>query len=220
MKFMRSSVCSFKFATGYKINELRTIITEYGRICNIFIGYFWEHGVPHKSELIKNVLCIPEDTWLSERLKKAAARESIDLIKSTKERWKNKPSKIKMPIHKCKRICVPGTIANLNMSKESKHFDAWLHIASVGEKHIFDLPINFHKHFNKMMILGKKLNSYIISEKCVQFSFEIETMPKKEPINCFGIDTGINAALNILERFLTGIYGFCSKPQSLGVTQV
>jgi hypothetical protein len=44
MKLIRSSKCSLKFATKYKLNELKIILTEYGKVCNIFIEYFWKNG--------------------------------------------------------------------------------------------------------------------------------------------------------------------------------
>lgn len=198
MKFIRSSKCSLKFATKSKLDELQFILTEYGKVCNIFIEHFWKNVTPSKSKLLKNIVDIPKETWLSFSLRQVAAREAVDMVKSTKERWKNKPDKMKMPIHKGKRMYVSSNIADLNKSKESTEFDAWLHITSIGEKHILDLPIKFHRHFNKIISLGKRLNSYIITNKYVQFSFEIETLPKKESVNCIGIDTGINvlASLN------------------------
>lgn len=54
-----------------------------------------------------------------------------------------------MPVHKGRRMYVSSTITDLIESKESTEFDAWLHIASVGDKHILDLSIGYHKHFNK-----------------------------------------------------------------------
>ena len=44
MKLIRSSKCSFKFATASKLQELRKVLSEYGRVCNIFIDYFWKNG--------------------------------------------------------------------------------------------------------------------------------------------------------------------------------
>ena len=196
MKLIRSSKCSLKFATKYKLNELKTILSEYGKVCNVFIEYFWNNGAPSKSELLKDVVDLPKDTWLSARLRKVAAREAIDMIKATRERWKNEPNKMTMPVHKGRRMYVSCTIAELQ-NKETTEFDAWLHIASVGGEHIFDLPIKFHKHFNKLALQGKRLNSYILTEKYVQLSFEIETGKKKSDTNAVGIDTGIKALASL-----------------------
>ena len=51
MKIVRSSKCSLKFATKHKTEELQTILTEYGKVCNIFIDHFWKNGTPSKAEL-------------------------------------------------------------------------------------------------------------------------------------------------------------------------
>ena len=196
MKLIRSSKCSLKFATKSKIDELKIILTEYGKVCNIFIDYFWKNGTPPKSGLLKEIVDIPKGTWLSARLRKVAAREAIDMINAARERWKSKPNKMVIPVHKGRRMYVSCTIAELQ-NKETAEFDAWLHIQSIGDDHIFDLPIKFHKHFNKLALKGKRLNSYIITEKYVQFSFEIETGKKKSGINAIGIDTGIKALASL-----------------------
>lgn len=81
MKIIRSSKCSLKFATKSKMNELQIILGEYGRVCNIFIEHFWSISTPSKSKLLKDIVDLPKDTWLSARLRKVAAREAIDLIK-------------------------------------------------------------------------------------------------------------------------------------------
>lgn len=194
MKLIRSTKCSLKFSTKKKMDELLIILEEYSKVVNIFINYFWLNpDKSSKGELLKPVVDLPE-TWLSARLRKVAAREAIDMINATKLRWKDKAV---IPVHKGNRMYVSCTIADLIPSKESTEFDAWLHIASVGNKMIMDLPIKYHKHFNKYNVLGKRLNSYIITRKYVQFSFEIVTQPKKEGKKCIGVDTGINALASL-----------------------
>jgi len=201
MKLIRSTKCSLKFATAKKQNELLTILSEYSKVINIFIDYFWLNTDKiSKGELLKPVVDIPE-TWLSARLRKVAAREAIDMINASKQRWKEKAVK---PLHKGNRMYVSCTIADLVPTKnngykteESRLFDAWLHIASVGNKMIMDLPIKYHKHFNKYNNIGKRLNSYIITKNYVQFSFEIITESKKEGLKCIGVDTGINALASL-----------------------
>lgn len=204
MKLIRSTKCSLKFSTKKKMLDLTTILNEYGKVVNIFIQYFWSN--PEKASkvlLLKDIVDIPE-TWLSARLRKVAAREAIDMVLATKERWKDKPAKMVMPVHKGNRMYVSCTIADLVPTKnsgykteDSRLFDAWLHIASVGNRMIIDLPIKYHKHFNKYNNIGKRLNSYIITKNYVQFSFEIITESKKEGLKCIGVDTGINALASV-----------------------
>jgi IS605 OrfB family transposase len=201
MKLIRSTKCSLKFCTVKKQNELSVILTEYGKVVNIFIDYFWLNtDKATKVELLKPIVDLPE-TWLSARLRKVAAREAIDMINASKQRWKEKALK---PVHKGNRMYVSCTIADLVSTKnngykteDSLRFDAWLHIASVGNKMIMDLPIKYHKHFNKYNNIGKRLNSYIITKNYVQFSFEIVTETKKEGLKCIGVDTGINALASL-----------------------
>ena len=196
MKVIRSTKCSVKFSTDKKKSKLNTILTEYSKVVNFFIDKFWQDldNIPPKSKLLKPIVDLPINiTWLSARLRKVAAREAIDMILATKQRWKEKPEKISKPTHKGNRMYCSSTIADLIPSKQSTNFDAWLHLSSIGNKIILDLPIKYHKHFNKYNQLGKRLNSYIITKDYIQFSFEIETRTKKEGLKCVGIDSGINA---------------------------
>ncbi len=195
MKIIRSTKCSTKFATQKKKRELFAVLQEYGNVVNMFINYFWTNPTD-KAKLLKPIVDLPQ-TWLSARLRKVAAREAIDMISASKERWKNQPNKLVMPKHKGKRMFVSSTIAELKDSKKTKDFDAWLHIASVGNKITMDIPIKFHKHYNKLCIKGKRLNSYIITESYVQFVFETETGAKRDGKKCIGIDTGINALASL-----------------------
>ena len=192
MKIIRSAKCSLKFSTRNKLSVLQNVLSEYGKVVNIFIDHFWElDKLPGKTDLLKDIVDIPiHQTWLSARLRKVAAREAIDMILAVKAKKKGKKSK---PVHKGQRMNVSCTIANLYSSEETNEFDSWLHLASVGNKVILNLPIKPHKQYIKWNELGKRLNSYIITDKYVQFCFEIETGKKKEVNKQIGIDTGINA---------------------------
>lgn len=190
MKLKRSSKCTLKFATEAKRQTLKTILTEYGQVVNFFIEQFWIN-TPTKAELLKDIVNLP-DTWLSARLRKVAAREAIDMVKAVKE-----AGKTTKPIHRGTRMHVSSTIASLQIRGKAKEFDCWLHLASMGNNIILDLPIRGHKHINRLMAAGKQLASYIITENYVQFCFEIETGPKTQNGEVVGIDTGINALASL-----------------------
>jgi len=242
MKVIRSTKCSLKFATENKLNQLEEVLTEYGKVVNIFIDYFWNNSVKiSKKDLLKPIVDIP-DTWLSARLRKVAAREAIDMVFSVKEVFSSNKDQLNLTIksiqskinslkktintrqnrkkinnlycklkklnnkysmmqpHKPKhlgnRMNVSCTIAELQSSKNAK-FNAWLHLSSIGNKVIIDLPIQYHKHFNELNSIGKRLNSYIIKKDYVQFCFEIETGKKKDVNILVGVDTGINALASL-----------------------
>ena len=219
MKIIRSSTCTLKFSTKEKRNQLAVVLTEYGRVTNLFIEKFW--NMPErmtKEKLLAAIINAP-DSWLTARLRKVAAREAIDMINATlnkddekrqqiqdtiksleskgkkADRQQAKLDKIKsvMPTHKGNRMYVSTTIANLKASKTANAFDSWLEVRCLGNKISLDLPIQFHKHYNKLNKRGKRLNSYIITKDSVQFCFEIDTGAKKDDGIELGLDTGINA---------------------------
>jgi IS605 OrfB family transposase len=195
MKITRSSKCSLKFTTAEKRGRLQRVLGEYGKVVNAFIDLFWDRDkCPENRDLLKDLLAEVPDTWLSERLKKVAAREAISMIKARRSRDGEKAVK---PTHSGRSMTVSSTIADLRKAKKASSFDAWLHVASVGGKIVLDLPIRFHKHFNKWAALGKRLNAYVIHLDRVQFCFEIETGPKLTPNRCVGVDTGIKALASL-----------------------
>jgi hypothetical protein len=112
-----------------------------------------------------------------------------------------------MPRHAGKSMSISCTVAELQEIKDAKGFDAWLHLSSVGRGTILDLPVRFHKHFNRLSNCGRRLNSYVVSSDTVQFAFEVETGIKRQIKTSVGIDTGIKAlaTLSIGERFGTDI---------------
>ena len=84
MKIVRSTKCSIKFATKKKKLELQTILKEYGKVVNVFVDYFWNHPEIDKTKLLKPIVDIPKNSWLSARLRKVAAREALDMVSSVK----------------------------------------------------------------------------------------------------------------------------------------
>ena len=193
MKIIRSSRCSLKFATQRKRDNLSKILAEYAKVVNSFIRYFWINPDIHKIDLLKPIVDFPKDSWLSFSLRQTAAREALDMISASKERDKDKAVR---PTHHGKRMRVSSNVATLVPTEDTPEFNAWLHLGSMGDKNI-DLPIKYHKHFNKLAEIGKRLNSYVITENDVQFCFEITAEPKREGTHCIGIDTGINALASL-----------------------
>ena len=189
MKIKRSSICTLKFTNQGKLERLRTVLKEYGEVVNFFISKFWE-TTPKKVELLKSIVN-SSDSWLTARAKKVAAREAIDLINSSKESAKALDKIPKMPLHHGNSMHISSTLIQLKPSRNT--FDYWLHLYSLGKGIILDLPIKGHKQMNKLKALGKRLESYIITENSVQFCYEIETGPKKTEGDIIGVDAGINA---------------------------
>jgi hypothetical protein len=189
MKINRSTKLGLKFATASKHQELCRVLDEYARVVNMFIDRFWD-ACPKKAELLKPVVD-SVDSWFGARMRKVAAREAIDMVQAMKARGGNKP------VHRGKRMCVSSTIAQLQPAKSAEEFDAWLHLYSIGEGVILDLPVRYHQHFNKLAERGKRLESYVITRSSVQLCFEVETGPKREVKTAVGADTGIKALVSL-----------------------
>jgi len=199
MKIKRSSKCSLKYANQNKLKQLDVVLIEYANVVNHFIDLFWNKKLPRKAELLKPIVDSPE-SWLSARLRKVAARESIDMIKSSIEKAKTDKKDPVKPIHRGKRMCVSSTIASLLPSKKSTKFDCWLKLTSIGNKIKINIPLKLHKHFNKLSKKGKRLESYVVTKESIQFCFEINTGEKQKKDKCIGIDTGINALASTSNR--------------------
>jgi transposase len=179
MKITRSSKCSLKFLNKTKRILLEKIMMEYSRCVNVFISKLNKTDKP--SILVKSFLAHCEDSWLSQRLLQNAAREALDMVKTSKDD--------KKPLHSAKRMCLNANICQ--MGDPSQEFDLWLKIRSIGNKEKLNIPLKKHTHFNKLNERGKLLNYFIVTKDYIQFSFEIETGPKKEIKKIVGLDTGI-----------------------------
>ena len=189
MKINRSTKLSLKQATPAKHQELSRVLDEYARVVNGFIDLFWDE-CPRKAELLKPVVdSVP--SWFGARMRKVAAREAIDMVKAMKALKGNKPT------HNGKCMCVSSTIAQLQTANKAEEFDAWLRLYCIGEGISLYLPVRYHKHFNKLLERGRRLESYVITRTTVQLCFEIETGPKKVPTTAVGVDTGIKALASL-----------------------
>lgn len=91
-----------------------------------------------------------------------------------------------------------------NIGKENKtSFDFWMKLSAFTTKKRTKkeskicLPLNRNKHFNNLLKIGKLGKSVILTENCIQFSFEIEVVPKKETGKTEGVDIGILSPLTM-----------------------
>jgi transposase len=191
--------------TSEKREQLEVIRAEYTKVVNLFIDLFWEN-TPKKIDLLKGVLnLVKESTWFSQRMIQNSAREAIDMISAAKAQAEEAEEEPIKPAHFGNRMILSKSIALFELPKNTKEFDNWLHLQSIGNQIIFDIPIRRHKHFNQLMEEGKLCTTVQILRNHVQFSFEIETGPKLPFDSCIGIDTGIKslAALSTGEHLGT-----------------
>jgi IS605 OrfB family transposase len=192
MKIIRSSRHSIKFTTSHKREVLFNFIEEYSKVVNLFIDIFWEKQIP-KREINKPIIDLTKNqTWITYRARKVASYEAIGMVLSELNKEKLVYTK---PHHNGKRIHAYEDIAKIEFSKNSKHFDCWVHLHSIGKKISLDIPIKLHRHFHKLVAKGRLMTSCIISKKDIQLCFGIITEPKKELNKIIALDTGMNNLL-------------------------
>lgn len=148
MKIKRSSKCTLKFANQQKLDQLKTVLCEYGQVVNFYINHFWDN-TPTKADLLKPIVDLP-DTWLTARARKVAAREALDMISSAKRKAEECEEQPIKPTHRGKRMHVSSTLARFEVSK-TKEFDGWLHLRSLGNN--FALRLKQDRNSSKANVL-------------------------------------------------------------------
>ena len=76
-------------------------------------------------------------------------------------------------------------------------FDAWITVASLGNKIKLEIPFKFHKHFNEMMKSGKIKTGVRLSEKQITLMFDL---PDSVPVSTgttIGVDIGQKTTLSV-----------------------
>ena len=199
MKIARSSKTTLKFATRKKRELLERIMKEYSRVVNIFIEMFW--GNPFTRQMLLAPVINAPETWLSARMRQCAAREALGMIDCAEESAKVKGTVPIKPVHTSQKMILSAQVVKIEKGRNS--FDLWLVLSSIGEGIKIYLPLKRHRHFN-FFANWKMSNSVVIHQNDVQFSFEIETGPKKNAGPQIGIDVGINHLLATSEGELLG----------------
>lgn len=137
---IRKSTINLKFANFGKLKKIKEIAEEYQRVVNIFIDVLWEQQ-QFSGSFVKNTLI---ESWLSARLKQAAAKQALSIIKSQrKKKKKHKPTLNKLVMELDSRF--------IDIKQDINHFDIWIKLSSIGNKIIINLPSQKHIHFNKFL---------------------------------------------------------------------
>ncbi len=137
---IRKSTINLKFANKGKLQKLKEVAEEYQRVVNIFIGILWnEQQFSGRFVSDTNV-----ESWLSARLKQAAAKHALSIVKSQrKKKKKQKPTLKKLVIEFDSRF--------VDIVQDVNSFDIWIKFSSIGNKIIINFPSRKHIHFNKFL---------------------------------------------------------------------
>ena len=204
MKIIRSSKCSLKFTNQGKIEKIKVILEEYSKAVNYYIDLLKDWELKGGQFIETPIINSFNHEWMTHRLKKNVCREAVGMLCSYQTKVKNGDTKAKPPHHYGKSMTLASTCVNISFTDRTD-FDIWLHIHSIGNKIIFNLPLKKHKHFNKWLERGKLNNTVIIYKDKIQFSFDIKIEKKKEIKKIVGLDTGINALVSLSDGSQLGL---------------
>ena len=140
---IRRSIINLKFANIGKLKKLKEVAEEYIRVVNIFITNLWEQH-QFSGNFIKDTTV---ESWLSARLKQAAAKQALSIVKSQRKKKKKH-----MPI--LKRLSLELDSRFIDIKQDVNHFDIWIKFSSIGNKITINLPSQKHFHFNRFIKNG------------------------------------------------------------------
>ena len=140
---IRKSTINLKFANIGKLKKLKEVAEEYIRVVNIFITNLWEQH-QFSGNFVKDTTV---ESWLSARLKQAAAKQALSIVKSQRKKKKKH-----MPI--LKRLSLELDSRFIDIKQDVNHFDIWIKFSSIGNKIIINLPSQKHFHFNRFIKNG------------------------------------------------------------------
>ncbi len=139
-KMIRKSTINLKFANKGKLEKVKEIADEFVRIVNIFVDILWEQQ-QFSGNFVEDTVV---ESWLSARMKQAAAKQALSIVKSQrKKKKKTKPT--------LKRIVIELDSRFVDIKQDVNHFDIWLKLSSIGNRLIINLPSQKHIHFNKFI---------------------------------------------------------------------
>lgn len=201
MKYTRSSKCYFtKWLTESKMIVLREFIAEMHTVV--------EWAIAHHEQDILNGMKKPQlllaekldkcESWLTARAKKNAFAEAYALVLGTKRSADalNKP--YSTPTHDSSRIMLSCTNAEIQLNPELDSYDLLVEIRCFdSRKRAVEvaIPLKRNEMFNKWKSKGKLCSSVILTDKYIQFSFEMEQGKSTEG-NILGIDPGAVHVIN------------------------
>jgi len=138
---IRKSTVNLKYANAGKLQKVHTTAIEYQRVINLFIDSLWKQK-QFSGKFVKNTAV---ESWLSARLRQAAAKQALAIVKSQrKKKKKSKPKFNKLVMELDSRfVTVTQDLENT--------FDVWVHLACIGNRIILNLPSRKHTHINKLI---------------------------------------------------------------------
>ncbi|MBA7715088.1 hypothetical protein ES703_124128 [subsurface metagenome] len=136
---IRKSTINLKYANKGKLERLSSVVTEYRGVVNRIIDHLWENEI-FIGSFVKGISFL--DTWLGAGMKQCAAKQALGIVKSQRrKRRKTKPVFGKLIMELDQRF--------VTVKQDINSFDLWVHLSSLGNKIMLNLPSKKHTQFNR-----------------------------------------------------------------------
>ena len=140
---IRKSTINLKFANICKLEKIKEIAEEYQKAVNFFIDILWEQK-QFSGNFVKDTSV---DSWLSARMKQAAAKQALSIVKSQRKKKKKHKPVFNRPVME-----LDSRFADI--ARDVNSFDIWIKLSSIGNKIKLNLPSQKHIHFNTLLNNG------------------------------------------------------------------
>lgn len=214
---IKSSKTTLSFTNYSKLKNIRDFINEYKKVVSSFIDLMWD--VDNVPKLASKEITSKINTWLSARAIQCAGKQASGIVRGTRQKQNrrlfminkleqkghNKKARKLRKIYNETKVSKP-IVSNLQCELDSRFvkidlnnktsFDGWIILSSLGNKLKIKIPFKRHKHFNKLLNIGKLKSGVRLSESEVTFIFDIANPVKKQSGNTLGIDIGQTTTLS------------------------
>ena len=167
------------------------------------------------------------ETTLSARALKCCITQVLSIVRGDVEKQRkrhyiisqlrSKSKKIPKKLRKATRINKPvkPDLSDLNqelnsicidLKETNNHFDAFVRLKSFStiRNKTINLPVQYHRNSNKWSKQGKRLNSFLITDKDVQIRYEIQHKSKKsKKSKVVGADQGLKDVVTLSDKQVT-----------------
>jgi len=222
---IKSTKSTLMFTNSTKLSNLNSFIAEYRNVVSCFIDRLWMEETI--STFLPKQLTSTIPTWLSVRAKQCAGKQASGIVRGCRKKQEKRKWMIAKFVEteqfkkarKLQRIYDEILVSKPNIDKvepeldsrfvdisleNQTSFDGWITLSSLGNKLKIQIPFKKHKHFNKMLNLGKIKAGVRLSNKNITFMFELVDPIKQESGKILGIDVGQKTTLSCSDGQIIG----------------
>jgi len=196
----RSAILSLRFTTKAKQAVVSSLIMEYRRAVDFYLGLCWDKGGRLDANTLRQLV-----SSLSYRYKGQALKQAVGIVVGTKRAAKKLGRTVAMPI-----FCGGADLSTnfLNLSPGANSFDCWARLSTLDKGHPLWLPLRKTRVFNKWNAQGRLLPGGSLFERrgtfYIRVTFDIPNHAVADGGPSLGIDRGVGIVLATSDGQLIG----------------